>query len=198
MLINCLECGKEISDKSSVCIHCGYPISGDINFENNLNCPNFQHDLDIGKRLGYERDCVIDVLFDKNNNNYKTEELKKVIICTLGLCENGIRISESANTIFTIHKSQIINIEQISEQEIVEQNKSVIGRAIVGGVLTGGIGAVIGGMSGLGKKQKIIDSYYLIINMWDIESKTIQNLIFNSRYDMNIFINKFNKDVLHQ
>lgn len=25
-LIKCPECGKEISDKSNVCIHCGYPI----------------------------------------------------------------------------------------------------------------------------------------------------------------------------
>ena len=27
-LINCPECGKEISDKSTQCIHCGYPIKG--------------------------------------------------------------------------------------------------------------------------------------------------------------------------
>lgn len=27
MLIICPECGKEISDKSDKCIHCGYPIS---------------------------------------------------------------------------------------------------------------------------------------------------------------------------
>ncbi len=27
MLIKCPECGKEISDKASACIHCGYPIS---------------------------------------------------------------------------------------------------------------------------------------------------------------------------
>ena len=26
-LINCPECGKEISDKSEVCINCGYPIA---------------------------------------------------------------------------------------------------------------------------------------------------------------------------
>lgn len=26
-LIKCPECGKEISDKSSVCIHCGYPLA---------------------------------------------------------------------------------------------------------------------------------------------------------------------------
>lgn len=27
MLIKCPECGKEISDKSNACIHCGFPIS---------------------------------------------------------------------------------------------------------------------------------------------------------------------------
>lgn len=25
-LINCPECGKQISDKAPACIHCGYPI----------------------------------------------------------------------------------------------------------------------------------------------------------------------------
>lgn len=25
-LINCPECGKEVSDKAEVCIHCGYPL----------------------------------------------------------------------------------------------------------------------------------------------------------------------------
>lgn len=33
-LIHCPECGKEISDKSTVCIHCGYPIS---ELDNNIN-----------------------------------------------------------------------------------------------------------------------------------------------------------------
>lgn len=27
-LVKCPECGKEISDKAEVCIHCGYPLSG--------------------------------------------------------------------------------------------------------------------------------------------------------------------------
>ena len=26
-LINCPECGKSVSDKATVCIHCGYPIN---------------------------------------------------------------------------------------------------------------------------------------------------------------------------
>lgn len=33
-LIICPECGKEISDKSEVCIHCGYPL---INTKCNIN-----------------------------------------------------------------------------------------------------------------------------------------------------------------
>lgn len=33
-LINCPECGKEISDKSEKCIHCGYPL---INTKCNIN-----------------------------------------------------------------------------------------------------------------------------------------------------------------
>ena len=33
-LIKCPECGKEISDRSSQCIHCGYPLS-DINRNTN-------------------------------------------------------------------------------------------------------------------------------------------------------------------
>lgn len=36
-LIVCPECGKEISDKSEVCIHCGYPLMNMINTKCNIN-----------------------------------------------------------------------------------------------------------------------------------------------------------------
>ena len=36
-LIKCPECGKEISDKSHACIHCGYPISENIINHNDKN-----------------------------------------------------------------------------------------------------------------------------------------------------------------
>lgn len=36
-LIKCPECGKEISDKAKVCIHCGYPISEIIEQQNHNN-----------------------------------------------------------------------------------------------------------------------------------------------------------------
>ena len=37
-IIKCSECGKEVSDKSHVCIHCGNPISEErINIVSNSN-----------------------------------------------------------------------------------------------------------------------------------------------------------------
>lgn len=44
------------------------------------------------------------------------------------------------------------------EVQIVEKDKSVIGRAVVGGVLLGPVGAVVGGMSGIGtnKNEKVV------------------------------------------
>lgn len=35
MLIKCPECGKEISDKSKQCIHCGYPLE-EVKQDNNI------------------------------------------------------------------------------------------------------------------------------------------------------------------
>ena len=43
MLIKCPECGKDVSDKADVCIHCGFPLKRElieINTENNICCIN--------------------------------------------------------------------------------------------------------------------------------------------------------------
>ena len=43
MLINCSECGREISDKAIACPHCGNPISSQSKKSNSLSnmpCPN--------------------------------------------------------------------------------------------------------------------------------------------------------------
>jgi len=41
-----------------------------------------------------------------------------------------------------------------AEYEQITKDKSVIGRAIVGGLLLGPVGAIVGGMSGIGTKTK--------------------------------------------
>lgn len=48
--------------------------------------------------------------------------------------------------------------------EIEQRNKSVAGRAMIGGVLLGPVGAIVGGMTGIGKKEKKKIQSFVIIN----------------------------------
>ena len=79
VLINCPECAKEISDKASACIGCGYPISADkqsdvyIMVDNTLkeinkikisnpDWENVEHDYkQIDKMI---HDCIMDIIRD--------------------------------------------------------------------------------------------------------------------------------------
>lgn len=60
--------------------------------------------------------------------------------------------------------SQITSIGVVSEKEVIEHNKSVLGRAAVGGLVFGPLGAIVGGMSGTGTKQKVQNKYFFVIN----------------------------------
>lgn len=54
----------------------------------------------------------------------------------------------------SLQYSQITDVFHGLQTEIVEKDRSVIGRAVAGGLLFGGIGAVVGGMSGVGRKKE--------------------------------------------
>lgn len=59
---------------------------------------------------------------------------------------------------------QIVAVNVVTEKEIIESDKSVVGRAVVGGVLLGPLGAIVGGMSGIGNKTKSNTHYFMVIN----------------------------------
>lgn len=50
-----------------------------------------------------------------------------------------------------------------NQEVVIKQSKSVIGRAVLGGLLLGSVGAVIGGMSGIGTKDVKLSKYDNII-----------------------------------
>lgn len=62
---------------------------------------------------------------------------------------------------FEIPFTRLCSVKTYSEQEIIEKQKSVLKRALVGGVMLGGVGAVVGGLSGVGNKQKSKERYYI-------------------------------------
>jgi len=59
---------------------------------------------------------------------------------------------------------KIVNIESVSDKQIIEKNKSTVGRALVGGVVLGPLGAIVGGISGVGTNKGNQVSYYTVIN----------------------------------
>lgn len=64
----------------------------------------------------------------------------------------------------TLNYSQITDVYYGFEKDIVEKNKSVIGRAVLGGVLFGGVGAVVGAASGSGKKETTVTRFVFVIS----------------------------------
>ena len=58
MLIKCPECGNEISDKATHCIHCGFPLSNTSNSKlSNEQCPLCKSNNHILK--GIEDVCAV-------------------------------------------------------------------------------------------------------------------------------------------
>lgn len=63
-----------------------------------------------------------------------------------------------------LNYSQITDVFYGGKTKLIEKPKSVIGRALVGGVLFGGTGAVVGAISGNGKKVEKETHLYFIIS----------------------------------
>ena len=196
-LINCSECRKQISDKAISCPNCGNPINkASINVVGKhalLKFPILPTELEIGKK---RKHCIFRGFYDGNENKNTRLPISGNVY-VLGHV-NGIRIltpERKDSTFYEIHNSQIISLKQTTLNELSKIEKSVIGRAVAGGLILGPIGAIIGGISGIGTKQKIKDKHYLVINYWEIETKSIQTLLISGRkIQIPSFIKIYNGD----
>ena len=64
--------------------------------------------------------------------------------------------------IFRIKLGNVLKIEEVWEKKEEIREKSVIKRGVAGGLLFGPLGAVVGGMSGVGTKEVTTYKYYKI------------------------------------
>jgi len=174
-LISCPECNKEISDKANSCPHCGLPLKAINRFscDSTLEFPSLPADLSLGKR---QYSLSATGKFNSSENIIDKIPNGKINIF---VHENGLDISTGSilmRNVLNIHKLQLIDLQEISEMELVQQDKSVIARAAVGALLFGPFGGIIGGMSGL-NTVKSTNRNILIINFWEIESREPKSIL---------------------
>lgn len=101
-------------------------------------------------------------------------------------------VIESKKGKFEIPNERITNYAKLTEQQIKQSDKSVIGRAVVGGVLLGGLGAIVGGMSGIGAKTKTKTHGYFVINYTN-KAGEITAVSFESNANIDYFVSKFSE-----
>lgn len=118
--------------------------------------------------------------------------------CDLYLFSDKLLIDAEGKK-FEIPISRLVAAQYKSEQELIEKNKSVLGRALIGTLLVPGLGTIVGGMTGIGNKQKKgPTNFYLIINYTDsngeLSGVTFLNNLNISR--LSLFSNKINQYLL--
>ena len=186
-LIACPDCGKQVSRRAPSCPHCGCPVTEVIieNFptESNLLPPEFPENLSLGDvPFNNILDGFTALIEEGGSTIAAVSPGPKLVL----FHRNGIQIKGTvgwASTSYNIHYSQIIDAkysDRTSMVKWIEKEKTVIGRAIAGAIICGPIGAIIGGISGIGKK-KIGNPHYLIVNFWEINDSpeaTPQTLLF--------------------
>lgn len=199
-LINCPECDKEISDKAVSCPNCGFPLSIS-SVENNvkhnalseeeLTCPDFPSDLSVGRPLtNWAGDTFLDGYYDTNENVIAGIQSGTVSVANT---QRGLQIlGRMYAPLVQIHRSQIISVKKSTTNELIQANKSVIGRAVVGGLILGPLGAIVGGMSGLGSKA--VNKSYLIINFWEVNTRKPMSILISTNKNIDKFIQRYESE----
>ena len=86
-LIRCPECGKEISDKASACIHCGYPLVNDRQEKSNMT-----QTQSAGNSASSENETTIELGFTLFSVNESSVNLE---------CKNCSKVYKFNKTIFS-------------------------------------------------------------------------------------------------
>jgi len=124
---------------------------------------------------------------DKNDNRHVDfimedglNTIPKGALIRVTLEENELTIKTSFSKQEPSHLkyNQIVNAGVIREEEIIEKSKSVLGRAAVGGLVLGPLGAIVGGISGTGKKEKTKLKAYYVINYKSSHDDEVKVLSF--------------------
>ena len=84
---------------------------------------------------------------------------------------------------------KINSVRIFTEKEIIEKDKSVVGRAVAGTLIAGPLGTIVGGISGVGSKKKKKNFRILAINYGEDKSIVLLEDKWAANFD------KFSKEI---
>jgi hypothetical protein len=104
----------------------------------------------------FQKNIMVDATWDENKKSvmFKNKIYKVFNKVPKGIVEKTVNLG--------IDKIKRIGI--VSEKEIIERGKSVGGRAVMGALLLGPLGALVGGMSGIGNNKSTKIKMFMVIN----------------------------------
>lgn len=120
MLIKCPECNKEISDKSSVCIHCGFPIASQTQINNTEDTYNI-YLIDYNHK---HKTIVATFLTTYLNKSYlDVDVLLKNIPCII---KSNLSYKERSEEIAKLSQISMIEIIAVKDDENIYTNESYL------------------------------------------------------------------------
>lgn len=94
----------------------------------------------------------------------------------LRLYDDKVTVSDQQ----TIPLARISEAVSFSQKDVESKDKSVVGRGLIGAALLGPLGAVVGGMSGVGQKNKGVDTQYIALHYTNKDGSTETALFRNA------------------
>lgn len=147
----CPECKNEIADGARFCANCGCEI-------NAICGDGFAIEPVNDKSFAFGFSAVEGTLL------YDAGMRKIAMVFTnMNIEFRDVSIFGKAEPVYLSY-SQVRDFRFVKQRLDVQKSKSVVGRAVVGGLLFGSVGAVVGGISGTGKKASKKIKNFLVID----------------------------------
>jgi hypothetical protein len=111
---------------------------------------------------------------------YGIPNLDLGISATVALHKNSIVINDTQ--IIPLERFEYAQAKEAKHIVLNEKQKSIIGRAIGGGILLGPIGAIVGGMTGIGStvEEKEVTQSYIQISYTNLDGDIVDALFLTT------------------
>lgn len=177
-LINCSECGKEVSNKAIACPNCGAPVDNmeEVNSADTSSIPvKFKATQVVGPVKVDSANKLL-TIHGRSAQKKKGNLFKGVMaVSTFGMsiaAEKALGLDkEMVGSRKPYSFKDLVSYDLLEDDSIVTSGG--IGMALVGGALLGGAGLIAGGIVGKRKSKKIIEDLSIKVTLNDFQNPCI-------------------------